>query len=152
MKKFTRLAPRLAPLALRATGPRGRVFRTVSELGIHYRRSPASTAGSRPPRSGPRAGDRLPDLPRGLQARTAGTGYHLLLSGPPRLWPDERLASLLNGRVDLLTVHRLGEQGPWPEVAHGLVRPDGYLGHVARGTDLEGLRAYLARWLPAERG
>ncbi|MFF3874737.1 hypothetical protein [Streptomyces sp. NPDC001978] len=70
----TRLAPRLAPLALRATGPRGRVFRTVSELGIHYRHSPASTAGSRPPRSGPRAGDRLPDLPRGLQARTAGTG------------------------------------------------------------------------------
>ncbi|MGI3226137.1 FAD-dependent monooxygenase [Streptomyces sp. GTA36] len=100
----TRLAPRLAPLALRATGPRGRVFRTVSELGIHYRRSPASTAGSRRPRKGPRAGDRLPDLPRGLQARSAGPGWHLLLSGPPALWPDERFASVLRGRDDLVSV------------------------------------------------
>ncbi|MFJ1604743.1 hypothetical protein ACIOHS_15465 [Streptomyces sp. NPDC088253] len=49
-------------------------------------------------------------------------------------------------------MRRLGEQGPWPEVAHGLVCPDGCLGHVVRGTDLEGLRAYLARWLPTERG
>ncbi|MGW2050671.1 FAD-dependent monooxygenase [Streptomyces sp. NPDC001858] len=145
----TRLAPRLAPLALRATGPRGRVFRTVSELGIHYRRSPASTAGSRPPRVGPRAGDRLPDLPRGLQARCARPGWHLLLSGPPALWPDERFAAVLRGRDDLIGVHRLGGESPWPDVALGLVRPDGYLGYVARGAQLEGLRAYVERWLPA---
>ncbi|WP_328690194.1 FAD-dependent monooxygenase [Streptomyces phaeochromogenes] len=148
----TQLAPRLAPLALRARGPRGRVFRTVSELGIHYRRSPASTAGSRPPRKGPRAGDRLPDLPRGLQARSAGPGWHLLLSGPPSLWPDERFASLLRGRDDLISVHRLGGESPWPDAVQGLVRPDGYFGYVARGTHLEGLRAYLERWLPAQHG
>ncbi|MFE9115588.1 FAD-dependent monooxygenase [Streptomyces collinus] len=124
----TRLAPRLTPLALRAAGPRGRVFRTVSELGIHYRRSPASTAGSQPPRKGPRAGDRLPDLPRGLQARSSGPGWHLLLSGPPALWPDERFASVLRGRDDLISVHRLGGESPWPDAAQGLVRPDGYLG------------------------
>nr|WP_263974262.1 FAD-dependent monooxygenase [Streptomyces albicerus] len=146
----TRLAPRLAPLALRATGPRGRVFRTVSELGIHYRRSPASTAGSRPPRKGPRAGDRLPDLPRGLQARSAGPGWHLLVSGPPALWPDERLASLLPGRHGLISVHRLGGESPWPDAVQGLVRPDGYLGYVARGANLDGLRAYIERWLPAQ--
>ncbi|WP_424879392.1 FAD-dependent monooxygenase [Streptomyces sp. SLBN-8D4] len=143
----TRLAPRLAPLALRATGPRGRVFRTVSELGIHYRRSPASASGSRPPGRGPRAGDRLPDLPRGLQARTAGPGWHLLLAGPPHLWPDGRLAPVLAGRADVLTVHRLGEQSPWPGVAHGLVRPDGYLGYVARGAGADALSIYLDRWL-----
>ena len=148
----TRLAPRLAPLALRATGPRGRVFRTVSELGIHYRRSPASSAGSRPPGKGPRAGDRLPDVPRGVQARSAGPGWHLLLSGPPALWPDERFASVLRGRDDLISVHRLGRESPWPDVVQGLVRPDGYLGYVARGADLEGLRAYLERWLPAQHG
>ncbi|WP_328361702.1 FAD-dependent monooxygenase [Streptomyces sp. NBC_00445] len=148
----TRLAPRLAPLALRATGPRGRVFRTVSELGIHYRRSPASSAGSRPPRKGPRAGNRLPDLPRGLQARSAGPGWHLLLSGPPALWPDERFALVLRGRDDLVSVHRLGGESPWPDAVQGLVRPDGYLGYVARGADLEGLRAYLDRWLPAQHG
>ncbi|MEV4445578.1 MULTISPECIES: FAD-dependent monooxygenase [Streptomyces] len=148
----TRLAPRLAPLALRATGPRGRVFRTVSELGIHYRRSPASTAGSRPPRKGPRAGDRLPDLPRGLQARSSGPGWHLLLSGPPALWPDERFASVLRGRDDLISVHRLCGESPWPDVAQGLVRPDGYLGYVARGAHLEGLHAYLESWLPVQQG
>ncbi len=144
----TRLAPRLAPLALRASGLRGRLFRTVSELGIHYRRSPASESGPKPPRHGPRAGDRLPDLPHGLQPRTAAPGYHLLLGGPPRLWPDERLAPLLRGREHLLTVHRLDAESPWPHVAHGLVRPDGYFGYVARGAQLEGLRAYLDRWYP----
>ncbi|MGW3292124.1 FAD-dependent monooxygenase [Streptomyces sp. NPDC001002] len=147
----TRLAPRLAPLALRATRLRGLVFRTVSELRIHYRRGPATTAGPQHPRRGPRAGDRLPDLPRGLQSRTAGPGWHLLLSGPSELWNDEPLASILKGRDDLVVVHRLGDESPWRAVTHGLVRPDGYLAHVARGTHLEGLRAYLDRWLPPPR-
>ncbi|MFD7002212.1 FAD-dependent monooxygenase [Streptomyces mirabilis] len=43
----TQVAPRPIPLALHATGIRGRVFRTVSELGIHYRHSPASSTGPR---------------------------------------------------------------------------------------------------------
>ncbi|MEV0637497.1 FAD-dependent monooxygenase [Streptomyces sp. NPDC050619] len=144
----TQLAPRLAPLALRATALRGRVFRTVSELGIHYRSSPAATAGSRPPGRGPRAGDRLPDLPHGIQSRCAGPGYHLLLTGPPHLWSDERIAPLLRGRDHLVGVHRVEDRGPWPGVVHGLVRPDGYLGFVARGAYLAGLGAYLDRWLP----
>jgi hypothetical protein len=97
---------------------------------------------------GPRAGDRLPDLPRGLQARTAGPGWHLLLAGPTRLWPDARLAPFLAGRADVLTVHRLGEQSAWPGVAHALVRPDGYLARVARGVGVDGVSAYLDRWLP----
>ncbi|MGW0333199.1 FAD-dependent monooxygenase [Streptomyces sp. NPDC003011] len=147
-----RLAPRLAPLALLASGPRKRLFRTVSELAVHYRRSPVTVAGSRWPGRGPRAGDRLPDLPRGLQARTAGPGWHLLLSGPPATWPDERLASVVGGRDDLIGVHRLGRRSPWQTEAQALVRPDGYLGYVARGADLAGLRAYLDRWLPARHG
>lgn len=144
----TQLAPRLAPLAMRATALRGRIFRTVSELGIHYRRSPASVDGSRPPRRGPRAGDRVPDLPPGLQSRCAGPGYQLLLTGPPHLWSDERIAPLLRGRDGLVGVHRVEAQGPWPGVVQGLVRPDGYLGYVARGAQLAGLREYLDRWLP----
>jgi 2-polyprenyl-6-methoxyphenol hydroxylase-like FAD-dependent oxidoreductase len=148
----TQLVPRLAPLALRAGGVRGRVFRFVSELGIHYRRSPVSRTGPRPPGSGPGAGERLPDLPRGLQSRTTGPGWHLLLGGPPHLWPDERLAPVTRGREKLLTVHRLGHESPWPHVAQGLVRPDGHLGYVARGAYLEGLRAYLDRWYPSPLG
>ncbi|MFE2972962.1 hypothetical protein ACFXKC_57600 [Streptomyces sp. NPDC059340] len=113
------------------------------------RRSPATTAGPRPPRRGPRPGDRLPDLPHGLQARTAGTGYHLLLTGPHHLWPDQRIAPVIRGREHLISVHRLGAESPWPGVAQGLVRPDGYLGYVAHGLQLKGLRAYLNRWLPS---
>lgn len=143
-----RLAPFIAPLAVRATAPRARLFRAVSELGIHYRRSPVSATGAPAPRHGPRAGDRLPDLPSGLQARTAAPGWHLLLSGPPHLWPDRRLARLLTGRTDLITVHRLDDRGPWPGVAHGLLRPDGHLGYVAGGARLEGLEGYADRWLP----
>jgi hypothetical protein len=139
-------------LALRATGPRRRVFRAVSELGIHYRRGPLSTTGPRPPGRGPRAGDRLPDLPRGLQAHTAGPGWHLVLSGPPAIWTDEHLAPVLHGRGGLMDVHRLGGESPWPNEAQGLLRPDGYLGYVARGTQTDGLRAYLDRWLPAQGG
>ncbi|MEU6578479.1 FAD-dependent monooxygenase [Streptomyces sp. NPDC046805] len=146
------LASRLAPLALRVSAPRGRAFRTVSELGIHYRRGPATTAGSRPPGRGPHAGDRLPDLPSGLQARTAGPGWHLLLSGPPEAWPGDQLAPVLHGRDDLIDVHRLDRQSPWPGVTHGLVRPDGYLGYVARGTQVAGLHTYLDRWLPRHHG
>lgn len=148
----TQLVPRIAPLVLRSAEVRGGVFRFVSELGIDYRRSPASRTGPRPPHGGPGAGDRLPDLPRGLQRGTAGPGCHLLLGGPLRVWPDERLAPITRGRESLLTVHRLGDESPWPQVAHGLLRPDGHLGYVARGARLEGLRAYLDRWYPNRPG
>ncbi|MER7479205.1 FAD-dependent monooxygenase [Streptomyces sp. NPDC126510] len=140
------LAPRVAPLLLRATGARARLFRTVSELDVHYRRGPASVTGRHRPRQGPRAGDRLPDAPAGLQRRVVGPGYHLLLTGPARLWPVDLH---LGRRHDLLTVHRLGSESPWPGLTHALVRPDGYVGYLAGGTDLTDLRAYLDRWLPA---
>jgi hypothetical protein len=39
---------------------------------------------------------------------------------------------------------RLGVTG----TAQYLVRPDGHIGYRAAGTDLDGLRRYLARWLP----
>ncbi|MEU3889039.1 hypothetical protein [Streptomyces sp. NPDC029041] len=128
------------------TGARARLFRTVSELGVHYRHGPASVTGRHRPRQGPRAGDRLPDAPAGLQRRVAGAGYHLLLSGPAPLWPEDLAPA---GRPGLLTVHHLGPRSPWPGLTHALVRPDGYVAYVARGTDLAGLRAYLDRWLPA---
>ncbi|MEU6915484.1 FAD-dependent monooxygenase [Streptomyces olindensis] len=135
----THLAPRFAPLLLRTTAPRARLFRTVSELAVHYRRGPLSTTGPRKPGRGPRAGDRLPDVPRGLQQRTAGPGYHLLLTGP---WPE------IAPPHDLVALHRLGARSPWQGTGHALVRPDGYVGYAAGGTDLTGLHTYLDRWLP----
>jgi 2-polyprenyl-6-methoxyphenol hydroxylase-like FAD-dependent oxidoreductase len=146
-----RLAPRIAPLVLRPAPLRAAVFRRLGQLAVNYRRSPATSAGSRPPRHGPKAGDRLPDTPHGLQALTAPAGYHLLLCGPPDSWrstPDP--AALDAARAGLVHVHRLGTNAPWPGAAHCLVRPDGYIGHLAAGTDLTGLIAYLDRWLPSQ--
>ena len=52
----TRLVPLLAPLLFRLPGVRPFLFRTVSQIGVHYRESPLSegAAGS------VRGGDRLP--------------------------------------------------------------------------------------------
>ncbi len=57
----TRLAPALIPLALKAGTGRAYLFRTISQLNVRYRDSCLSLDGPSPPRSGPRAGDRIPD-------------------------------------------------------------------------------------------
>ncbi|MET7619896.1 FAD-dependent monooxygenase [Streptomyces sp. NPDC005408] len=144
----TQVAPRLAPLVLRLPALRGAAFRTLSQLAIHYRRSPATTEGSHPPRRGPRAGDRLPDTPGKLHALIAAPGYHLLLCGPGEDWDTGLIAAAIRGRDHLVHVHTLGTGGPWRGVTHCLVRPDGYLAYRAGGTDLTGLVRYLDRWLP----
>jgi 2-polyprenyl-6-methoxyphenol hydroxylase-like FAD-dependent oxidoreductase len=163
-----RLVPILAPLVLRSRRLRSAAFRTISELGIHYRNSPASSDGDRRGRHGPRAGDRLPDLPvihngqrSTLHAAVAGTGYRLLLCGGG----FDGGSDLADRWPGLLTVHRLGRRpepgalcdpdgtalrrlglGP-AGVTHYLIRPDGYIGYRSRGADLAGARAYLTRWL-----
>ncbi|MFH8930297.1 FAD-dependent monooxygenase [Streptomyces pristinaespiralis] len=145
----TRLAPRVAPLVLRPAPLRAAAFRRLGQLAVDYRRSPLTAAGSRPSRHGPRAGDRLPDTPPGLQALTARPGHHLLLCGPPGSWNGSpEPAAPARGRAGLLHVHRLGTDAPWAGTVHCLVRPDGYIAYLATGTDLTGLSAHLDRWLP----
>ncbi|WP_326651181.1 MULTISPECIES: FAD-dependent monooxygenase [unclassified Streptomyces] len=144
----TRVAPRLAPLVMRLPALRAAAFRTISELAIHYRRSPATAEGPHPHRRGPRAGDRLPDTPGNLHAITAAPGYHLLLGGPREVWDTARIVAATRGRNHLLHIHTLGMSGPWRGTTHCLVRPDGYLAYRAGGADLTGLLSYLDRWLP----
>jgi hypothetical protein len=168
----TRLAPAVIPLALRAQAGRAYAFRTVSQLRITYRHSPAATEGPHPPRRGPKAGDRLPDAPvtrdghtSSLHAATAAPHLHLLLCGPPTAWPSQQPAATIgHDWADLLAVHRVSAQ-PAPDVlhdtdgtalrrlgldptatAHYLIRPDGHVGYRAGGSDLTGLRAYLTHW------
>ncbi|MEU4712136.1 FAD-dependent monooxygenase [Micromonospora purpureochromogenes] len=167
-----RLAPALIPAVLAPRFVRATAFRTVSQLGIGYRRSPLSTDGPRPPRKGPRAGDRLPDAPVAganggtLHRLTAAPRWHLLLCGPPAAWATGETAGLAQRYPGRLTVHRLAESdstggavpaasalrrlGLAPGVSAAyLVRPDGHIGYRSGGTDLTGLTAYLDRWLPS---
>jgi 2-polyprenyl-6-methoxyphenol hydroxylase-like FAD-dependent oxidoreductase len=167
----TRILPRLAPVLLRFSRGRAYGFRTLSQLGIHYRYSPAVQDGEPKLNRGPKAGDRLPDtrIARNgqgcwLQEALAVPSFHLLLCGPADGWDGERLAALRDHYAGFVEMHRLvrgatpGDlQDPYgraftrlgvERAAQYLVRPDGYIGYRSSGTDLRGLERYLARWLP----
>jgi 2-polyprenyl-6-methoxyphenol hydroxylase-like FAD-dependent oxidoreductase len=169
----TRAAPRLLPIALKAKRPRGYAYRILSELAVHYRRSPLSDNGPHPSRHGPRAGDRFPDahivhngLAASLHRVIADPAWHLLLCGPSAEWPTQTLNQLARAHRGTVVVHHLaaGNKEGGLEDPHGealrrlglsssdsaayLVRPDGYIGYRAGGTDTTGLERYLHRHVP----
>jgi 2-polyprenyl-6-methoxyphenol hydroxylase-like FAD-dependent oxidoreductase len=167
----TQLVPRMLPLALRFDRAVAAGFRTVSQLNISYRSSPAVQEGPPALRRGPRAGDRLPDariIRDGqecwLGEALAAPGFHLLLCGPPGDWQPGQLTTLRHRHPDTLTVHHLTREAV-PGALHDLggqvlarlgvndraqylIRPDGHVGYRAGGDDLAGLQRHLTRWLP----
>jgi hypothetical protein len=168
------VVPRLAPILLRSGRLRGIAFRTVSELSIHYRRSPLSVDGPGSRGHGIAAGKRLPDAPILVDGRattvhmmTTGPAFHLFLCGPRTAWRDKAAGEIAGLLPEVVTVHRLSRDrgagtlqdqqglalrrlGVRPsEPAQYLIRPDGYIGYRATGTDLTGLRGYLQHWLGA---
>jgi len=166
----THLVPRLIPLALRFRAGRAAAFRTVSQLGIRYRHSPAVQPCGRLAGRGPRAGDRLPDArvtrdgrPCWLHEALTGPAFHLLLCGPADAWDADTVEAIRQRHSALLTVHRL-DRRPGSDVlhdhtgraqsrlrvggnAHLLVRPDGHIGYRADHHDLAGVQRYLTQWL-----
>jgi len=167
----TRLVPRMLPLALRFDRGLASGFRTVSQLGIGYRGSPAVQEGRPGLRRGPRAGDRLPDTRIAQDGRACWLGealaapvFHLLLCGPTCDWDPGQLAMVRGRHPEMLAVHHLSREAMVgvlhdaqgqalarlgvENTAHYLVRPDGHIGYRAAGTDLDGLQGHLARWLP----
>jgi 2-polyprenyl-6-methoxyphenol hydroxylase-like FAD-dependent oxidoreductase len=167
----TQIAPRLFPLLVRLRSGRAYGFRTLSQLAISYRSSPAVQEGPGAPRAGPRAGDRFPDArivrdgrPSWLHEALTAPAFHLLLCGPATGWPDDRVAAMRARHGALLAVHRLAGAQAAPgilldpsgevlarlavvEAAQYLVRPDGHVGYRSGGTDTLGAERYLARWL-----
>jgi 2-polyprenyl-6-methoxyphenol hydroxylase-like FAD-dependent oxidoreductase len=167
----TQAVPRVLPLALRSDRGMAYGFRTLAQLNIAYRHSPAVQEGQPAPRRGPRAGDRLPDAriardgqDRWLGEALAAPRFHLLLCGRPGDWDAHRVAAVGSRHPDTLAVHHLTRDAvPGAlrdadgraftrlgvgDTAHLLVRPDGHLGYRAAGTNLDGLQQYLDRWLP----
>jgi 2-polyprenyl-6-methoxyphenol hydroxylase-like FAD-dependent oxidoreductase len=140
----TRLVPIVAPLMFRIPGARTFLFRTVSQIGVHYPKSPLSEGHS----GGLKGGDRLP-----------------WVGGPSGVDNFEALKSLA------WQVHLYGEAGsgladscsglgvplhvfPWsPRMdaagltrgAYYLIRPDGYIAMIEASGRVDGLRDYLAR-------
>jgi 2-polyprenyl-6-methoxyphenol hydroxylase-like FAD-dependent oxidoreductase len=167
----TEVAPRLVPLLLRFQRRRRLGFRTISQLAIDYRGSPAVQEGGSAPRGGPKAGDRLPDLrivqdgrEQWLHEALAAPAFHLLLCGPAAVWPARQLATIEDRFCGSVIVHRLARE-PGPDIlldptgaaltrlgdeqpSQYLVRPDGHIGYRDGGTDTGGAERYLSRWLP----
>jgi hypothetical protein len=166
----TRIAPRLAPLVLKADRARAYLFRAISQLAINYRRSPLSSEGAHPPRRGPRAGDRLPDAPVVQDGQTTNlhrvldpSAWTVLLCGHAPAWDDGELARIPDRYAASVVVLRLSHRSGAlidPDglllrrlgvardgAAQYLVRPDGYLAYRAGGGgDLDGLMRVLDRW------
>ena len=80
----TQLVPRVLPLGLRLDRAVADGFRTVAQLNISYRRSPAVQEGHPRLRRGSRAGDRLPDARITRDGQEAWLGAAL---AAPRLPP-----------------------------------------------------------------
>ncbi|MBN8727605.1 MAG: FAD-dependent monooxygenase [Xanthomonadales bacterium] len=139
----TRVVPRIAPRLLRLAPLRRFLFRTLSQIGIHYRGSPLSDGAA----GGLRGGDRLP----WIELAPGEDNFAPLVS---MTWQVHVYGAVPAGVAEVcaaygLPLHAFGWQ-PKME-AKGfrqdgvyLVRPDGYLGFVDGGGNGERLRAYLA--------
>jgi 2-polyprenyl-6-methoxyphenol hydroxylase-like FAD-dependent oxidoreductase len=174
----SQVVPRVLPWALRFRAGRRLAFRTVSQLGIRYRHSPAVETSPSAGR-GPRPGDRLPDarvFAGGAEmwlheALTAPT-FHLLLCGPAERWDGAAVESLRQRSEPYLTVHRLAPGSSAARAGDAalrdpsgsalarlgvrgsaclVVRPDGHIGHRVDEAELSGADNYLRRWLPEHR-
>jgi 2-polyprenyl-6-methoxyphenol hydroxylase-like FAD-dependent oxidoreductase len=140
-----RLAPLAAPVVPALMGRRRLIaagLRLVSQLTVSYRGSPLSVEGTPQRRSGPRAGDRLPDQAVSCAGRTtrlhellARPGVHVLLDRDA-----DQLGTLPAGPP--IHVHRLTSVPGRGLVA---VRPDGYIGFRSQIAETSQLRTWLAR-------
>jgi 2-polyprenyl-6-methoxyphenol hydroxylase-like FAD-dependent oxidoreductase len=163
------IVPRAFPLLLGCSRFRTTAFRFVSELAIHYRKSPASREGEPRVGTGPRAGDRLPDArltmdghPVWLQEAVIGPHLSLLLCGDVNAWGVERIATLAARHDGLLRVRYLSRQPGAGELldkegytlaqlagdgaAQYLVRPDGYIAFRCAGRGFNELERYMMKW------
>jgi hypothetical protein len=149
------LLPKVKPLLRYA-------FRTIAQIGLHYRSSPLSaSAGLFPPRA-PRPGDRLPWVifgeggrPVDLHDLVRAPAFHLLLfaGAGAELQVDalRRLADRTGGVVQIEVIPRTDHTREVYRVfgiqTHGcyLVRPDMYIAYRSRRLDARPLENYLAQ-------
>ena len=165
---------RVVAPALSSTRVRAFAFHFVSQLGIHYRKSPAVVEGEPRLSKGPQAGDRLPDAqllrdgqPAYLQQVLSSPHLHLLLCGPIAAWSRVDIMNLAERFRDVLAINYLtrehsdrgGLVDSSGEVltrlgvdrhATYLIRPDGHIAFRSGGINLHGAAEYLAQWFPTE--
>lgn len=155
----TRIVARIAAMAMRFSATRRLAFRTVSQVGIHYRSSPLSQTDGSTSRRSPQPGDRFPwlqlkfsaDTPKeDLYEKLDDTYFHLLVFGQPTA---PAANSALNG---LVRVHEIPSnpensrqlvEANIPERSYYLLRPDGHIGLAGVGVDGKRIERYFEECL-----
>ncbi|MGA0609413.1 FAD-dependent oxidoreductase [Caldimonas sp. KR1-144] len=150
----TEVIARLAAFAMRRPRVQSLAFRTVSQIGIHYRSSPLSETAERWPAQAPRAGDRFPWLklvlrPGGevedLYARRDDTRWTLILAGqsaPAEAAPEWQVIALPDAPANDAALAR----ARIPRTSCFLLRPDGHIGWCAARFHAPAVARYLAKW------
>jgi 2-polyprenyl-6-methoxyphenol hydroxylase-like FAD-dependent oxidoreductase len=161
---------RVMPALYERPAFRRAAFAFISELGIHYRRSPIVTEGLPTLSVGPRAGERLPDARlsmgehwQSLQRAVVGPGLGLLLCGDVERWDQSRIDTLVarHGLTRVVYLSSAPAQGalldPDGAIAKSLgaaggaqylVRPDGYVAFRCAGYELDAVAGHLSTKRP----
>jgi hypothetical protein len=155
----TTLFPRMVAIAMRFDRVKKFAFRTISQIGIHYRTSSLSETSADWPDQAPRAGDRFPwlqlkfslDRPADdLYAKLDDTRFNLIKVGQPSLAiPAPELDRLLRTHeipTDQSNDRELARAGI-PTPSFYLLRPDGYIGLAGRSLETALLSRYLSERL-----
>ena len=155
----TRVLAKILAFAMTLDGIRKLAFRTISQIGIHYRTSPLSETQAGFPNGAPQAGDRFPWLrlklvPQGsvedLFARLDDTRFNLIVIGQPSL-PD---GPPRHG--DLVLTHFVPHDPAndqeltrthIPKPSFFLLRPDGHIGLAGARLEADALTRYLTERL-----
>ncbi len=152
----TRLLAKILAIAMTFDRIRKFAFRTISQIGIHYRRSPLSETPAGFSSHAPQAGDRFPWLrlklvsntpAEDLFARLDDTRFNLIVIGQPALFTDlPELNSLIHVLLvpdDPINDRELVRAGI-PKPSFYLLRPDGYIGLAGIHLQAHALTLYLA--------
>ena len=155
----TRVMPKIMALALRTAAVQRIAFRTISQTGIRYRRSPLSEELADLPEDGPHAGDRFPWLrlkfqPNGpvedLYGKLDDTRFTLLVFGQaasrggiPELGDQGRVHEV---PIDPTNDRELARVRI-PRPSFFLLRPDGHVGLAGAALDAAAVSRYISERL-----
>ncbi len=151
----TRLLAKILAFAMTFDRIRKLAFRTISQIGIHYRKSPLSETQESDPDDAPQAGDRFPWMRlkltlhapvEDLFMKLDDTGFTLIVIGQPL--PSAELPEL-NGLIHVLEIpddplndaELLRVRIPKPSFY--LLRPDGHIGLAGNYLQPPALTRYL---------
>jgi len=155
----TRVMPKIMALALRTAAVQRIAFRTISQTGIRYRRSPLSQELADLPEDGPHAGDRFPWLrlkfqPNGpvedLYGKLDDTRFTLLVFGQAA--PRGGIPELGDqGRIHEVPIDPTNDRElarvRIPRPSFFLLRPDGHVGLAGAALDAAAVSRYISERL-----